>query len=135
MASMEEDFPRGGSVTKPTSSKKEVQRTDVDNLFQVKPIYFLVLLYLSKFLFFFKGFLFPYTCSSTDPIDLVCLSSQSNEEAETKKRKGALKDDSKKIKKIKTGKGKEENLTLNKSVKCVEILHIKVIHLLRTLVH
>lgn len=51
MASLEEDFPRGGSVTKPTSSKKEVQRRDVDNLFQVKPIYFLVLLYVSKFLF------------------------------------------------------------------------------------
>lgn len=51
MASMEEDFPRGGSVAKPTSSKKEVQWTDVDNLFQVKPSYFLVLLFLNKFLF------------------------------------------------------------------------------------
>lgn len=53
---MEEDFPRGGSVTKPTSSKKEVQRTDVDNLFQVKPFYFLVLLYRRNFIlkvFFF----------------------------------------------------------------------------------
>lgn len=51
MATMEEDFPRGGSVTKPTSSKKEVHRTDVDNLFQVKPICLLVLLYFTKFLF------------------------------------------------------------------------------------
>uniref|UniRef100_H3C389 Protein RRP5 homolog n=1 Tax=Tetraodon nigroviridis TaxID=99883 RepID=H3C389_TETNG len=83
MASMEEDFPRGGPVTKPTSSKKEVQRTDVDNLFQC------------------------------------------NEEAETKKRKGASKDDGIKIKRIKTGKGKEGTLTLNASAKCVEILHIK----------
>lgn len=126
MASVEEDFPRGGSVTKPTSSKKEVQRIDVDNLFQV--IYFLFFLILSKFLLLLNK-VFHLQCSSTGPIELVCLSSQSNEEVETKKRKGALKDDGKKIKKIKTSKGKEENLTLNASAKCVEILHIKVMHL------
>ncbi len=51
---------------------------------------------------------------------------QSNEQAETKKRKGAPKDDSKKLKKPKTSK--EEGLTLNAAVKCVEILHSKVIH-------
>lgn len=39
MASVEEDFPRGGTVAKPTSSKIVVQRTDVDNLFQVQSIY------------------------------------------------------------------------------------------------
>ncbi|TNM85943.1 hypothetical protein fugu_008214 [Takifugu bimaculatus] len=83
MASVEEDFPRGGTVAKPTPSKIVVQRTDVDNLFQ------------------------------------------SNEESETKKRKGTLKDDGKKIKKPKTGKEKEETLTLNASAKNVEILHIK----------
>ncbi|XP_029707294.1 protein RRP5 homolog isoform X2 [Takifugu rubripes] len=83
MASVEEDFPRGGTVSKPTSSKIVAQRTDVDNLFQ------------------------------------------SNEESETKKRKGTLKDDGKKIKKPKAGKEKEETLTLNASAKIVEILHIK----------
>lgn len=35
MASVEEDFPRGGTVNKPTSTPIVVQRTDVDNLFQV----------------------------------------------------------------------------------------------------
>lgn len=52
MASMEEDFPRGGPVTKPTSSKKEVQRTDVDNLFQVNLLscFFEFFLYFSHFL-------------------------------------------------------------------------------------
>ncbi|XP_024914034.1 protein RRP5 homolog isoform X1 [Cynoglossus semilaevis] len=34
MASMEEDFPRGGSVKKSSESKIKVQRTPVDNLFQ-----------------------------------------------------------------------------------------------------
>ncbi|KAF3843991.1 hypothetical protein F7725_016039 [Dissostichus mawsoni] len=34
MASVEEDFPRGGSAKKPTESKIAVQRTEVDNLFQ-----------------------------------------------------------------------------------------------------
>nr|XP_046261090.1 protein RRP5 homolog [Scatophagus argus] len=48
---------------------------------------------------------------------------QSNDQAETKKRKGAGKDDGKKLKKPKTGK--EESLTLNAEAKCVEILHIK----------
>ncbi|XP_054459743.1 protein RRP5 homolog [Anoplopoma fimbria] len=80
MASMEEDFPRGGSAKKPTESKIVVQRTEVDNLFQ------------------------------------------SNEQAETKKRKGAGKDAGKKLKKPKTGK---DGLTLNAAAKCVEILHIK----------
>lgn len=46
MAAMEEDFPRGGTVAKPTSSNIVVQRTDVDNLFQVQSIYFLVWLFL-----------------------------------------------------------------------------------------
>ncbi|XP_018520155.1 protein RRP5 homolog isoform X2 [Lates calcarifer] len=46
---------------------------------------------------------------------------QSNEQAETKKRKGAVKDDGKKLKKQK----KEDGLTLNAAAKCVEILHIK----------
>lgn len=46
MASVEEDFPRGGTVAKHTSSNIEVQRTDVDNLFQVQSIYFLVWLFL-----------------------------------------------------------------------------------------
>uniref|UniRef100_A0A671UEH3 Protein RRP5 homolog n=1 Tax=Sparus aurata TaxID=8175 RepID=A0A671UEH3_SPAAU len=38
MASMEEDFPRGGTAKKPTEteSKIVVQRTEVDNLFQVE---------------------------------------------------------------------------------------------------
>lgn len=56
------------------------------------------------------------------------MSSQSNEESERKKRKGALKDDGKKIKKPKTDKEKEETLTLNASAKIVQILHIRVIH-------
>ncbi|XP_074485164.1 protein RRP5 homolog [Sebastes fasciatus] len=82
MASMEEDFPRGGSAKKPSKeSKIVVQRTEVDNLFQ------------------------------------------SNERVETKKRKGAGKDDGKKQKKPKTGK--EGGLTLNAAAKCVEILHMK----------
>lgn len=34
MASMEEDFPRGGTTKKPSESKKVVQRAEVDNLFQ-----------------------------------------------------------------------------------------------------
>uniref|UniRef100_UPI0037E730AC protein RRP5 homolog n=1 Tax=Semicossyphus pulcher TaxID=241346 RepID=UPI0037E730AC len=83
MASVEEDFPRGGMAKKPTESKIVVQRTEVDNLFQ------------------------------------------SNEQVETKKRKGAVKDDGKKFKKQKTDKGKEDVLTLNAAAKCVEILHIK----------
>ncbi|XP_049426867.1 protein RRP5 homolog isoform X1 [Epinephelus fuscoguttatus] len=81
MASVEEDFPRGGSAKKPTESKIVVQRSEVDNLFQ------------------------------------------SNEQVETKKRKGAPKDDSKKLKKPNTGKG--DGLTLNAAAKCVEILHLK----------
>lgn len=36
MASLEEDFPRGGTAKKPTESKIVVQRTEVDNLFQVE---------------------------------------------------------------------------------------------------
>uniref|UniRef100_A0A8C4IHY3 Protein RRP5 homolog n=1 Tax=Dicentrarchus labrax TaxID=13489 RepID=A0A8C4IHY3_DICLA len=36
MASLEEDFPRGGTAKKPTESKIAVQRTEVDNLFQVE---------------------------------------------------------------------------------------------------
>lgn len=52
---------------------------------------------------------------------------QSNEPVETKKRKGAVKDDGKKLKKPKTGKEKE-GLTLNAAAKCVEILHLKVIN-------
>lgn len=83
MASVEEDFPRGGTAKKPRDSKVVVQRTEVDNLFQ------------------------------------------SNEQTETKKRKGAAKDEGKKLKKPKTGKEKEDGLTLNAAVKCVEILHIK----------
>ncbi|XP_056228146.1 protein RRP5 homolog isoform X2 [Seriola aureovittata] len=83
MASVEEDFPRGGTAKKPTESKIVAQRTEVDNLFQ------------------------------------------SNEQAETKKRKGAGKDDGKKLKKQKTSKEKGDGLTLNAAAKCVEILHIK----------
>ncbi|XP_034544205.1 protein RRP5 homolog isoform X2 [Notolabrus celidotus] len=83
MASVEEDFPRGGTAKKSTESKIVVQRAEVDNLFQ------------------------------------------SNEKAETKKRKGAVKDDGKTPKKFKTDIGKKDGLTLNKAVKCVEILHIK----------
>lgn len=49
---------------------------------------------------------------------------QSNEQADSKKRKGA-KEDGKKPKKQKTGKNKEDGLTLNAAVKCVEILHSK----------
>ncbi|KAM3865426.1 protein RRP5 homolog [Diretmus argenteus] len=82
MTSTEEDFPRGGTSKKPTESKPEGQRTEVDNLFQ------------------------------------------SNDQTETKKRKGA-KDDGKKLKKQKTGKEKEDALTLNAAAKCVEILHVK----------
>ncbi|XP_029949686.1 protein RRP5 homolog isoform X2 [Salarias fasciatus] len=83
MASMEEDFPRGGVAKKPTESKIEVQRTEVDNLFQ------------------------------------------SNEQVETKKRRGAAKDDSKKPKKQKTDERNVGDLTLNKAAKVVEILHAK----------
>ncbi|TNN71202.1 Protein RRP5 [Liparis tanakae] len=36
MASVEEDFPRGGKAKKPIESKIVVQRTEVDNLFQPK---------------------------------------------------------------------------------------------------
>lgn len=36
MASMEEDFPRGGPAKKLTESKTKVERTEVDNLFQVE---------------------------------------------------------------------------------------------------
>ncbi|KAM7418676.1 hypothetical protein PAMA_016009 [Pampus argenteus] len=50
---------------------------------------------------------------------------QSNEQAETKKRKGAAKDDGKKLKKQKTGKEKPDGLTLNAIAKCVEIIHTK----------
>ncbi|XP_074542247.1 protein RRP5 homolog isoform X2 [Halichoeres trimaculatus] len=84
MASMEEDFPRGGTAKKPTESKIAVQRAEVDNLFQ-----------------------------------------QSSEQRETKKRKGAVKDDAKKLKRQKTDKEKKDGLTLNAEIKCVEILHIK----------
>ncbi|XP_026158937.1 protein RRP5 homolog isoform X2 [Mastacembelus armatus] len=84
MASVDEDFPRGGGTAKkPTESKIVVQRTEVDNLFQ------------------------------------------SREQTETKKRKGAAKDNEKKLKKQKTGKEKEGGLMLNASAKSVEILHIK----------
>ncbi|XP_069561077.1 protein RRP5 homolog isoform X2 [Brachyistius frenatus] len=83
MASVEEDFPRGGTSRKPTESKIVVQRTEVDNLFQ------------------------------------------SNEQTETKKRKGASKEDGTKLKKQKTVDKKEDGLTLNAAAKCVEILHIK----------
>uniref|UniRef100_A0A3B4VFG8 Protein RRP5 homolog n=1 Tax=Seriola dumerili TaxID=41447 RepID=A0A3B4VFG8_SERDU len=40
MASVEEDFPRGGTAKKPTESKIVAQRTEVDNLFQVEFIPF-----------------------------------------------------------------------------------------------
>ncbi|XP_041640703.1 protein RRP5 homolog [Cheilinus undulatus] len=83
MASLEEDFPRGGTAKKPSESKIVVHRTEVDNLFQ------------------------------------------SNEQVETKKRKGAVKDDGKKLKKQKSEKEKDGGLTLNAAAKCVEILHIK----------
>ncbi|KAM4603795.1 protein RRP5 homolog isoform 1-T2 [Polymixia lowei] len=83
MASMEEDFPRGGTAKKTTESKTLVERTEVDNLFQ------------------------------------------SHEQTETKKRKGAIKDDNKKPKKQKTDKEKQNALTLNAPAKCVEILHSK----------
>uniref|UniRef100_A0A3Q0RHH9 Programmed cell death 11 n=1 Tax=Amphilophus citrinellus TaxID=61819 RepID=A0A3Q0RHH9_AMPCI len=43
MASVEEDFPRGGTAKKPTQSKTVVQRTEADNLFQVKFNFFLVI--------------------------------------------------------------------------------------------
>lgn len=51
---------------------------------------------------------------------------QPTQPAETKKRKGAAKDDAKKSKKQKTNKEKEAALALNAAVKRVEILHIKV---------
>lgn len=41
MASVEEDFPRGGTAKKSTESKTVVQRTEVDNLFQVEFLCFL----------------------------------------------------------------------------------------------
>lgn len=56
---------------------------------------------------------------------------QVKEPTETKKRKGTVKDDGKKLKKPKIGKEKEDGLMLNAAAKCVEILHIKVMHLLR----
>uniref|UniRef100_A0A665SY97 Protein RRP5 homolog n=1 Tax=Echeneis naucrates TaxID=173247 RepID=A0A665SY97_ECHNA len=37
MATVEEDFPRGGTAKKPTGSQISVQRAEVDNLFQVEP--------------------------------------------------------------------------------------------------
>ncbi|CAJ1052669.1 protein RRP5 homolog isoform X2 [Xyrichtys novacula] len=83
MATVEEDFPRGGTAKKSSESKIVVQRAEVDNLFQ------------------------------------------STEKAETKKRKGAVKDDGKKLKKKKTDQTKDDGLTLNAAAKCVEILHIK----------
>ncbi|XP_029361738.1 protein RRP5 homolog isoform X2 [Echeneis naucrates] len=83
MATVEEDFPRGGTAKKPTGSQISVQRAEVDNLFQ------------------------------------------SNEKIETKKRKGAAKDDAKKPKKQKASKEKGDGLTLNAAAKCVEILHTK----------
>lgn len=52
---------------------------------------------------------------------------QANEPAETKKRKGAVKDDEKKQKKQKPNKEKEAGLTLNAAAKHVEILHMKVL--------
>ncbi|KAM9314482.1 protein RRP5 homolog [Pholidichthys leucotaenia] len=85
MASMEEDFPRGGTTKKSRESTIVVQRNEVDNLFQ------------------------------------------SNEQAEPKKRKVANKDDGKRIKKQKMEDKKEEGLTLNAAVKCVEILHNKAV--------
>lgn len=57
---------------------------------------------------------------------------QSNEQAEARKRKGAGKDDGKKLKKPKTGKDKEDGLMLNAAAKCVEILHVKVVHVSKT---
>ncbi|XP_041840076.1 protein RRP5 homolog [Melanotaenia boesemani] len=83
MASVDEDFPRGGTTKKTTESKIVVDRTEVDNLFQ------------------------------------------SNEQTETKKRKGGTKDDSKKPKTQKTDDKKRGGLTLNEAAKCVEILHVK----------
>lgn len=83
MATMEEDFPRGGTAKKNTESQSVAKQADVDNLFQ------------------------------------------SNEQTETKKRKGAVKDDGKKTKKAKTDKGKEDALKLNAAAKLVEILHVK----------
>uniref|UniRef100_A0A3Q3F307 S1 motif domain-containing protein n=1 Tax=Labrus bergylta TaxID=56723 RepID=A0A3Q3F307_9LABR len=50
---------------------------------------------------------------------------QSNEQTETKKRKGASKDEGKKLKKPKTEKEKDNGLTLNAAAKTVEILHNK----------
>ncbi|XP_054634148.1 protein RRP5 homolog isoform X2 [Dunckerocampus dactyliophorus] len=50
---------------------------------------------------------------------------QSNEPTETKKRKGAPKDDSKRVKKQNTSDKKQDVLTLNASAKSVEILHMK----------
>lgn len=36
MATLEEDFPRGGTAKRPTENKIAVQRGEVDNLFQVQ---------------------------------------------------------------------------------------------------
>lgn len=40
MASVEEDFPRGGTTKKSTESKIVAERTEVDNLFQVEFSFF-----------------------------------------------------------------------------------------------
>uniref|UniRef100_A0A1A7XIX3 Protein RRP5 homolog n=1 Tax=Iconisemion striatum TaxID=60296 RepID=A0A1A7XIX3_9TELE len=80
MATVEEDFPRGGTARKPTLKAEE--RTQVENLFQT------------------------------------------NEQTETKKRKGGKKDDGKQAKKQKTEQQKGD-LKLNTEAKCVEILHVK----------
>ena len=59
MASVEEefDFPRGGTVSKPTESKTAVQWTKVDNLFEVNTCYCQnTLLFLGKFFPFFLYF-------------------------------------------------------------------------------
>lgn len=52
---------------------------------------------------------------------------QVNVPAETTKRKGAVKDDGKKLKKQKLGNEMDAGLTLNVPSKHVEILHLKVL--------
>lgn len=122
MASIEEDFPRGGTAKKPSESKIVVNRTEVDNLFQVQLITFFFVYKLIRFRYSF------HPSSHWFHTQKMSFLLQTNEQTETKKRKGPTKDDNIKVKKKKTGKEEGNGLVLNSAVKCVEILHYKVSH-------
>lgn len=120
MASVEEDFPRGGKTKKPTDSKVTAERSKVDNLFQVKKKKKQTL--LSTHVVQISSSTIP---SPTRKVNLCWTFffslQQSDEQTTTKKKKGGAK----KVKKQKTEE-QEGGLTLNAAAKSVEILHIKV---------